>query len=370
MSLKKATVIGAGISGCMYAWALQQKGWNVTVIEKAPFTGGGCRTFTYAGHPYTWGPRHFLSPHPEAYDFLNKVVPLRDLKKINYNYQDDIDTFFTYPPHEDDIDKLPEANQVRQELIDRTEVADGTNYEEFYIQRMGPTIYKRFNEGFNKKAWMLESNAEMDFGISATVKRHALESGERHEFKDWYNCYPIAAEGYNKWFDYLLDGCNVRLNSNIETFDINNSTVVLDDGETIRSDIMVSTISPDLLMNFAYGELRYMGRDCHFMVLPGEYIFPKNVYFIYYPNPETQITRLVEYKQFTQHKSPNSLIVIEIPSTKNKLYPMLIKSEVDKAQKYTDSLPENVFSVGRMGTYRYINMSDIIMAGLEFKKQM
>ena len=103
MSLKKATVIGAGISGCMYAWALQQKGWNVTVIEKAPFTGGGCRTFTYAGHPYTWGPRHFLSPHPEAYDFLNKVVPLRDLKKINYNYQDDIDTFFTYPPHEDDI---------------------------------------------------------------------------------------------------------------------------------------------------------------------------------------------------------------------------------------------------------------------------
>ena len=94
------------------------------------------------------------------------------------------------------------------------------------------------------------------------------------------------------------------------------------------------------------------------------------VYFIYYPNPETQITRLVEYKQFTQYKSPNSLVVIEIPSTKNKLYPMLIQSEVDKAQKYTDSLPDNVFSVGRMGTYRYIDIDDIILAGFDFKKQM
>ncbi len=368
--MKKATVIGSGVSGCMYAWALQQKGWDVTVIEKEAVTGGGCRTFTYAGHPYTWGPRHFLSPYPEAYEFLNNVVPLRDLKKINYNYQDDLDLFFTYPPHEDDIDKLPEAEQVYAELEARPEVADGTNYEDFYIQRMGPTIYKRFNESFNKKAWMLESNAEMDFGIAATVKRNALESGERHEFKDWYNCYPIPADGYNKWFDFLLEGCKVRLGAEIVTFDIDNSTVVLSDGERITSDIIVSTISPDVLMDNQYGELQYMGRECHFMVLPGERIFPEDVYFIYYPNPDTKITRVVEYKQFTQHQSPNSLLVIEVPSRMNKLYPMLIQAEVDKAQKYIDAMPDHVFSVGRMGTYRYIDIDDIILAGFEFKKQM
>lgn len=368
--MKTATVIGSGISGCMYAWALREKGWKVTVIEKAPVTGGGLRTFYHGGHPYTWGPRHFLSPYPEAYEFLNKVIPLRDITKINYSFQEDLDMFFSYPPHEDDINKLPEAGQVYAELAARPEVATGDNYEDYYTQRVGETIYKRFNEGYNKKAWMLESNAEMDFGLAVTVKRKALETGERHEFKDWYNCFPIPSDGYNKWFDYLLDGCEVRLNSEIVTFDIDASTVVLSDGERIKSDILVSTISPDVLMDNAHGELRYMGRECYFMVLPIERVFPKDVYFLYYPSANVGHTRIVEYKQFTQHESPNTLLVMEVPSTKNKLYPMLIQSEVDKAQKYTDSLPDHVFSVGRMGTYRYIDIDDIILAGLDFKKQI
>ena len=48
----------------------------------------------------------------------------------------------------------------------------------------------------------------------------------------------------------------------------------------------------------------------------------------------------------------------------------MIKSEVDKAQKYIDALPENIKSVGRMGTYRYVDIDDIILQGLEFKKNL
>ena len=73
------------------------------------------------------------------------------------------------------------------------------------------------------------------------------------------------------------------------------------------------------------------------------------------------IRKLVEYKKFTQHKSPFTLIGLEIPSTKNKLYPTLIQAEVDKAQTYIDALPPNIYSVGRMGTYRYIDIDDIIL---------
>lgn len=72
--MKKALIIGAGISGCTTAMLLRDKGWSVTIIEKENFIGGGCRTFFYAGHPYTYGPKHFLSLHKEIFDFLNKFV--------------------------------------------------------------------------------------------------------------------------------------------------------------------------------------------------------------------------------------------------------------------------------------------------------
>ena len=46
----------------------------------------------------------------------------------------------------------------------------------------------------------------------------------------------------------------------------------------------------------------------------------------------------------------------------------MIKEQVDLAEKYLKALPETVMSVGRMGTYRYVDIDDIIMQGLEFKK--
>ena len=59
---------------------------------------------------------------------------------------------------------------------------------------------------------------------------------------------------------------------------------------------------------------------------------------------------------------------MEVPSMKNKLYPTMIKQEVDLADKYLKALPEGILSVGRMGTYRYVDIDDIIMQGLDFAK--
>lgn len=52
-------------------------GWNITLVERAPFLGGGVKTLWYGGHPYTFGPRHFLTPNEHLFDFLNKYVPMR-----------------------------------------------------------------------------------------------------------------------------------------------------------------------------------------------------------------------------------------------------------------------------------------------------
>ena len=134
--------------------------------------------------------------------------------------------------------------------------------------------------------------------------------------------------------------------------------------------MIVNTISPDTLFDNCFGELPFIGRDFHKIVLPIENVFPDNVYFIYYANTE-QFTRLVEYKKFTRHKSANSLIGMEIPSLNGKHYPLPIKREIEKAKKYFDLLPENVFSIGRAGSYNYaVDIDDCIEQALDIKSKI
>ncbi len=369
--MKKALVIGSGFTGCMFSLMLREKGWNVTVIEKAGVTGGGVRTFYHGGHPFTYGPRHFIGPEENiaALEFLEKYVPMRHIDKMNLSYQEKDDLFVSYPMHEDDIKKLSDGDKIREELAALPEETQATNFEEFWIGRVGETLYERFNKHYNLKAWNLDDNRQMDFGFEATVKRKPLETGPRYEFHtDYLNAYPTAPDGYNNFFDAALEDCKVLLDTEIVDFDLDKCSVRLKNGETLSGDLMISTISPDLLLDNCWGELAYVGREFFKIVLPIEQALPDDVYFLYYPNASEQQTRVTEFKKFTQHSSPNTLITLEVPSMKNKLYPTMIKKQVDLAQRYVDALPDHVHSVGRMGTYRYVDMDDIILQGLDFKK--
>ena len=104
------------------------------------------------------------------------------------------------------------------------------------------------------------------------------------------------------------------------------------------------------------GELAYVGREVYKIVLPIEQALPDEVYFVYYPGPNEQQTRVTEFKKFTQHKSNNTLITLEVPSMKNKLYPTMLSDQVRLAEKYVSRMPDNFLSVGRMGKYRYVDI--------------
>jgi UDP-galactopyranose mutase len=123
-------------------------------------------------------------------------------------------------------------------------------------------------------------------------------------------------------------------------------------------------------MNFEGGRLEYVGRRFIKFVLPVEHAFPKDVYFCYYPSASAEMTRIVEYKKFTQHKSPNTLLIMEFPAAEPRLYPTLKKAQVKLADQYLSELPAYVVSVGRMGRYRYVDIDDIIMDALEFRKSL
>jgi UDP-galactopyranose mutase len=358
--MKTALVIGGGFSGCAAAHQLSLLGgWDVTLVEANPFLGAGVRTMWYGGHPHTYGPRHFLTPHPHIFEYLNALVPMRrcaDHEFLTYVERDQ--SFYHYPIHRDDVKRMPDREGIERELSEVRGAAEARNFEEFWTFSIGRTLYEKFIDSYSKKMWMIDDNRRID-DFTWSPKGVTIKEGPRACWDSAISAYPIAPDGYDAYFDIATADARVLTSTRIERYDIPRKTVVIE-GQKRSFDVIVNTISPDLLFGQCYGELPYVGRDFHRIVLPVEFAFPPNVYFCYYAGPEA-FTRIVEYKKFTHHKASTTLVGIEIPSRNNKLYPMPFEAEKAVAKKYFDEMPEGVFSIGRAGAYLYnVDIDDTI----------
>ena len=111
--MKKILIIGGGFAGCSSAEIISKiPNTKITIIEKGKYLGAGVRTFFNGGHPFTFGPRHFLTQNKEAYDYLKKFIKLRDVsyhKFISYIRQDD--NFYNYPLNVKDLEKMPDKKK-------------------------------------------------------------------------------------------------------------------------------------------------------------------------------------------------------------------------------------------------------------------
>lgn len=363
----RAIILGGGVTGCTVANELSKKNVETVVIERNAYLGGGCHTFFYGGHPYTEGPRPLAIHDGKAFDYINQVVKLRTFPLILDSYNERDQRFYGYPIHWDDIQTMPDRDKILQELEDRPKVNMATNLEDGWVNAVGPTLYQKYIKTYTEKMWEVESNKVFE-DFSWSVKGSPIQHGDRvcrlaSETESQMHAYPIDETGYNKFFEYCVRNSKVYLNSDIEKVDLEKKEVFIA-GEVLKGDIIISTIALDDLMGCCYGELKYMGRDFLKVVLPTEHIFEEGHHFIHYPNHEP-FTRIVEYKNLTGHKADSTLLVIELPSHSNKLYSYNIQSEQDKAAKYMNSLPNKIYTAGRLGTYKYLNINQCIAMACE-----
>ena len=353
--MARVLVIGGGFAGCIAAQMLQEKGHEITLVERAPVLGGGCRTLWYGGHPYTLGPRHFLTRNEKTYEFLDRSCPMRRYDEghefLTYIERDA--AFYHFPIHRDEVADMPDCDLIEEELAQAPGPDGARNLEEYWVFSVGRTLYDKFIDGYSRKMWDIESNTEItDFGF--TPKGVALKTGPKAAWTEAISGFPLAANGYDDYFDVATRDVEVHLETAIEDFDVERHRVMIE-GEWHGFDLMVSTISPEILLKDAFGPLRWMGRDFFKLVLPVEKVFPEEVYFLYYANGEP-FTRVVEYKKFFHYESATTLLGIEIPSKRNKLYPYPVKADQARHRQYVEALPETVFSIGRNGSYRYLDV--------------
>ncbi|MBV8534578.1 MAG: NAD(P)-binding protein [Alphaproteobacteria bacterium] len=357
--MTKTLIIGGGFAGCIAAQMLSKKGHDVTLVERAPFLGGTCRTEWWGGHPYTLGPRHFLTKREDVWAYLDTYCPMNRFPGHEFlTYIERDQQFYHFPIHRDEVDEMPDREQIKKELAAAKGPDGARNLEEYWIFSVGPTLYDKYVNQYSKKMWGIESNTEIT-EFSFSPKGVALKTGkDKAAWTEAMSGFPKAPNGYDDYFPISTKDCTVKLKTTIEDFDMPGYRVKIA-GEWHKYDVIVTTVSPEITMKNAFGALRWAGRDFFKLVLPIEHLFPEHVYFLYYASQEP-FTRVVEYKKFYNNKSPHTLIGIEIPSTKNKLYPFPMKKDQDIHRKYVEAMPKNVFSVGRNATYRYLDVGLII----------
>ena len=343
--MKRALILGGGFAGCTTAHLLKRAGWDVTLIEKESALGGGCRTHFYGGHPFTYGPRVYYGYSEAVFEWLHSFVPIRQFPFELSTYVESAQKFYSYPIHEADLpDLITKFPHIQSELEARDNGKPPEDFQEYWIQRVGKTLYDLFVNNYSKKMWMIGDNRIFDI-FKWSAKDRPIESGTRAAYKGSYIGYPVAPNGYNNYFDAMTRGVDVKFNS------VSNSRAF---------DVVVSTIPIDEFCNYEFGELPYVGRDFSVFILPVKQAFPGDVRFCHYAGSEPH-TRITEFKKITYHESPDSLFVLETPSKNNKLYPYLTKENTALAQKYLDTLEDNVFSIGRLGTYKYSTIEQTIV---------
>lgn len=356
--MKKALIFGAGFAGCTSAYLLSRDGFDCTIIEKENYIGGGCRTFFQGGHPFTFGPRPYYGYSEKVFAWIDSFAKMRRFPFSLLSYVEEDQRFYSYPIHEDDLPLMRQKEQIKKELANKGAVGAPANFEEYWIGRVGPTLYNMFVNQYSKKMWMIESNQELDtFNWSAKDK--PIDSGSRECYKGSIIGYPIPRSGYNEYFEKTARNSRLILGETVKAVDLKNKSVNLSDGTVLKGDILVSSIPIEELCNYSLGELPYAGRDFIMFVLPCRQVLPGNVRFCHYTQSEPY-TRIVEYKKLTYYESDDTLLGLEIPSKRNKLYPYMIKKHLDLAGQYLNSLPGDVYSIGRAGTYKYSTIEQTI----------
>ena len=294
------------------------------------------------------------------------------MRNCNYHqfksYVEQDDNFYNYPLNKKDIQVMPDRKKIYKQLKNKKKIINANNLEEFWIKSVGKILYNKVIKNYNKKMWMVDDCKTLDT-FNWSPKGFTIKSGNRAAFNDRISAYPIHKDGYNRFFDKIkkIKNVKIKMKTTLDKLNMQKKTYQIG-GKKYKFDILINTIAPDTLFNYKYGKLKFIGRDLIKIVFPTKEVFPKDVFFLYYPNTE-KFTRMVEYKKFTKHKSKNSLVGLEIPSKNGRYYPFPIKSEQKKARKYFSLFKHNCFSIGRAGTYRYeVDIDDCIEQSLKIKE--
>ncbi|MBO7050606.1 MAG: UDP-galactopyranose mutase [Bacteroidaceae bacterium] len=350
-------IVGAGLFGSMFAYRAHKAGKKCLVIDRNSHIGGGCYTEQINGiNVHKYGPHIFHTSNKQVWDFMNSLVPFNDFinspiacyKGKRYNLPFNMNTFHQLWG----VNTPDEAKAViEKQRAEYADIEEPRNLEEQALKLAGRDIYETLVKGYSEKQWGMKATEIPAFVIRRLPFRFEFNN---NYFNDTYQGIPIG--GYTKIFEKLLDGSEVRLDtdyfSNREFFD----------GVAQKT---VYTGQIDAFYDYRFGELDFRSLRFEHKILEGVKDFQSNA-VVNYTEAEVPYTRCIEHKHFEFGKQPDTVITYEYSRKWEKgaapYYPInndrnntLYAQYAQLAQK-----EKNVIFGGRLAEYKYYDMHQIV----------
>ncbi|WP_334075062.1 MULTISPECIES: UDP-galactopyranose mutase [Paenibacillus] len=352
-------IVGAGLFGAVFAYEAGLRGKTCLVIDKRDHIGGNVYTEEIEGiQVHKYGAHIFHTNSKTIWDYVNRFAefnrytnsPIANYKGEIYNLPFNMNTFNklwgTATPEE--------AQRKIDEQRKAAGITEPQNLEEQAISLVGTDIYEKLIKGYTEKQWGRSAKELPAFIIKRLPVRFTYDN---NYFNDRYQGIPVG--GYRAIIEKMLAGADIELN--VDFFAVRSELEQ-------RARKVVYTGMIDQYYNHRYGVLEYRSLQFETKVLDTANFQGNAV--VNYTDRETPCTRIIEHKHFEFGTQDRTVITEEYPTEwkpgDEPYYPINNEKNNEIYQQYKALAEEerNVIFGGRLATYKYYDMHQIIGAAL------
>ncbi|WP_247599446.1 UDP-galactopyranose mutase [Sphingomonas sp. PAMC26645] len=357
-------IVGAGFAGAVLAERLaSDSGQRVLVVDRRPHIGGNA----YDEHDaagvliHRYGPHIFHTNSADVFDYLSRFTEWRAYEHRVLASVDD--KLVPMPINRTTLNdlyglSLEDDSEAAAFLASRAEsVEDIRTSEDVVVAAVGRGLYETFFRGYTRKQWGLDPS-ELDRTVTARVPTRT--STDDRYFTDKFQAMP--ANGYTRMFEAMLDHPGITLDLGVEYRDVI---------DRVDVDHIVFTGPIDEYFDFRFGKLPY--RSLQFRHETHDVAQFQPVAVVNYPDETVPQTRITEYKHLTGQLHAKTSISYEFPSAEGDPYYPIPRPENQALFKRYEALAdaeEGVTFVGRLATYRYYNMDQVVGQALATYRRM
>ncbi|NHF66094.1 UDP-galactopyranose mutase [Xanthomonas hortorum] len=357
-------IIGAGFAGSVLAERLAAGlGKRVLVVDRRPHIGGNAYDFhDDAGvliHRY--GPHIFHTNAQRIVDYLSNFTQWRPythrvLAQVGEQQ-------VPIPINMTTLNRLYGLQLATEQdaaafLASRAEpVADIQTSEDVVINQVGRELYETFFRGYTRKQWGLDPS-QLDKSVTSRVPTRTNDD-DRY-FTDTFQQMPL--HGYTRMFERMLDHPNIKVMLNTDYREIR---------DELDYDQLVYSGPVDEYFDYCYGKLPYRSLKFEHSTVDQEHF--QAVATVNYPAEDVAYTRITEYKHLTGQQHPKTSLTHEYPSADgDPYYPIPRAENAALYRRYERLAAEtpNVTFLGRLGTYKYYNMDQVVGQALALFKRI
>lgn len=361
-------IVGSGLFGATFAHLANKQGKRCLIIEKRSHVGGNIYCENIEGiNVHKYGAHIFHTSDKDVWNFVNSIIPFNRYTNCPvaaapdgklYNLPFNMNTFYQMWGVKTPAEAQAKLDEQRKEAFERMKtegVTEPRNLEEQALALIGKDIYEQLIKGYTEKQWGRKCSNLPAFIIRRLPVRFTFDN---NYFNDAYQGIPIG--GYNKLIEGLLDGIEVKLNTDF-----------FDNREYWKSlaEKIVFTGRIDEFYNYCYGKLNY--RTVRFETKVLDIPNYQGNAVVNHTSADVPFTRVIEHKHFESfgecvYQNPKTVISEEYSAEwqdgMEPFYPINdIKNQAIFANyKALADSEHNVIFGGRLAEYKYYDMAPII----------